>query len=195
MTKGEVWRKIRDSDNCNWRSEMDRLTDREVYKTFRKSVGGSWGYDNSFESDLLFQARSNTIRLNVRNRHSGGVVGCELCGGACEDLEHFLFDCPCLENTRDNNLMVGIRGTGDSVETVGKLLFDKSKVKAVKKMLGKLWRVRCSRLGERGALRQIGGDRGSSLCRDRGAVGFGEPRRVVTRALGRLAAQAIAGVG
>ena len=172
-----------------------QTTDREVYITFRKSIGGSWGYDNSFESDLLFQARSNRIRLNVRNRHSGGATGCELCDGACKDLEHFLFDCPSLENNRDNDLMVGVRGTGDSVDMIGKFLFDKSKVKAVKKMLGKLWRVRCSRLGERGALRRVRHVQGTSLSRDRGAVESGEPRRISTRSLGRLAAQTSAGVG
>ena len=152
LTKSELWRKIRDLDNREWHSELGRLTDREVYKAFRKSVGGSWGYDNSIESDLLFQARSNTLKLNVWYRHTGGFTGCELCGAACEDLEHFLLDCPSLNWARDDGLLAGVRGMGTGIEKIGGLLFNKDKVRAVKAMLGKLWRFRCSRLGERRAL-------------------------------------------
>ena len=153
LTKDEVWRKIRDSDNREWHGELERLTDRDVYKANKKLIGGSWGYDNSIESELLFQARSNTLKLNVWNRHTGGMTGCVLCGAACEDLEHFLLDCPILDWARDDDLMAGVRGMGTGIEKVGSLLFDKGKVKAVKKMLGKLWRFWCSRLGERQALR------------------------------------------
>ena len=149
---------------------MDALTDRDIYKAFRKSVGGSWGYDNSFESDLLFQARSNTLRLNVRNRHGGGVVGCELCGDAREDLKHFLLDCPSLDYVRDVRLVDRVRGLVLDVDKVGQLLFDKNRTRDVKKMLGNLWKARCSRLGRRWAFRPGRGGPGSRVG---GAVGVG----------------------
>ena len=78
LTKGELWRRIRDYDNREWFNELDRLTDRDVYKANRKSVGGSWGYNNSEESNL-FRARSNTLKVNSWNRHLGGIISCGLC--------------------------------------------------------------------------------------------------------------------
>ena len=170
LSKAEVWRKVRAYDNMEWFRELDALTDRDVYKTFRKSVGGSWGYDNSFESELLFQARSNTLRLNAWNRHGGGVVGCELCGDAYENLKHFLLDCPSLSGAREERVVGRVRCLVSDVDKIGQLLFDKSIVHDVKKMIGKLWFARCSRLGRRWALRP---GRGGARVRVGGATGVG----------------------
>ena len=106
------------------------------------SVGRSFGYDNRFESDLLFKARSNDLDLNVFKRHTGGAIVCDLCGAVREDLEHFLFNCQKLEGVRDRTLIDRIAKTGDSVDRIGNLLFCKTYVEEIKMQLGRLWRER-----------------------------------------------------
>ena len=146
ITRGELWKRIRDYDNREWLSELDRLTDRDVYKANRKSVGDSWGYDNSEESDLLFRARSNTLKVNSWNRHLGGITSCGLCDATLETLEHFLLHCPGVGNKRRDDLILEVGGTGNDKEIIGKILFNKNKIQEVKRMIGNMWRERLSRL-------------------------------------------------
>ena len=108
--------------------------------------GGSWGYDNSVESDLLFQVRSNSLRVNAWYRHVGDEVGCKLCGAALENVEHFVLHCPSLETVRNSRLVMEVGGTGSDKEKVGRLVFDRGRIGEVKKMLGNLWRERLYRL-------------------------------------------------
>ena len=94
MDESKIRVRVRSYDNRAWYENLGELTDRDVYKKFKGSVGRSFGYDNRFESDLLFKARSNTLDLNNFRRHTGGVMVCDLCGADREDLEHFIFSCP-----------------------------------------------------------------------------------------------------
>ena len=48
----------------------------------------------------LFEARSGTLRLNDRNRHTRGDTRCPLCNHEYDDLEHFLLMCDSLKSTR-----------------------------------------------------------------------------------------------
>ena len=49
-------------------------------------------YDNRPSSVIMYRARANCLKLNYRNRHQGGEVGCKLCGANIENLEHFLLE-------------------------------------------------------------------------------------------------------
>ena len=48
--------------------------------------------DNRPSSVVMYRARANCLKLNDRNRHQGGEVGCKLCGANIENLEHFLLE-------------------------------------------------------------------------------------------------------
>ena len=146
MDRTEIKAKVRDYDNRIWSEDLGQLTDREVYKRYKKSVGRSYGYDNRLESDLLFLARSNSLDLNDFKRHKGGITTCDLCDADREDLEHFLFVCPKLERARNRELVSRIASVGNNVDRVGKLLFCKADIEEVKKLLGALWRERQSLL-------------------------------------------------
>ena len=50
-------------------------------------------YYNDEESRIIFKMRSNSLKLNDRNRFTEGDTRCELCDTEREDLEHFLLDC------------------------------------------------------------------------------------------------------
>ena len=58
-------------------------------------------YDNTAAfTTVLFEARSGTLRLNDRNKHTGGDTGCPLCNHEYEDREHFILMCDSLKSTR-----------------------------------------------------------------------------------------------
>ena len=97
MDRTEIKSKVRNYDNRRWYENLNQLTDREIYRKFKKSVGRSYGYDNRIISDLLFRARSNTLDLNDFRRHNGGAMNCDLCGVDREDLAHFILECPSLD--------------------------------------------------------------------------------------------------
>ena len=122
-----------------------------MYELNRESVGGSRGYDNSVKSDLLFQARSNTLRVKAWSRHLEGSTECDLCGAVLEDLIHFLLHCPGVEDKRSRRLILEVGGVGTDIDVLGKLLFEKKRIQEVKRMIGDMWRLRLSRL--RGAAR------------------------------------------
>ena len=69
-------------------------------------------------------------------------MNCDLCGTDREDLAHFILECPRLEGHRDRNLIGLIGGTGDRIDRVGNLLFNKANIEKAKKMLGTLWKER-----------------------------------------------------
>ena len=142
MDRSEIKIKVRNYDNKVWYDNLNLLTDREVYRRFKRSVGNSYGYDNRLESDLLFRARSNTLDLNDFRRHNGGETKCDLCGADREDLIHFILVCPSLDRFRDKDLIEKIGEPGNGIDRVGNLLFNKASIETVKKMLGTLWRER-----------------------------------------------------
>ena len=61
---------------------------------------------------------------------------------AVTSVHHFLLECPRLERYRDRNIIGSIGGTGDRVDRVGSLLFNKANIEKIKKMLGTLWKER-----------------------------------------------------
>ena len=85
----------------------------------------------------LLRCRTNTIKLNWRQRFQRGVVDSPVCeSGAEETLRHFLKDCHGLGGIREIH---GIREV-DKVEEL--LLFgnqDKKKIEKRKKYLEDLW--------------------------------------------------------
>ena len=54
MDSSEIKGKVRNFDNKMWYENLNQLTDREIYRKFKRSVGRSYGYDNRIVSDLLF---------------------------------------------------------------------------------------------------------------------------------------------
>ena len=66
--------KVRNYDNKVWQDNLFLLTNREIYRRFKRSIGRSYGYDNRLESELLFRARSNSLDLNDLYRHGGGEI-------------------------------------------------------------------------------------------------------------------------
>ena len=51
-----------------WKVELEMNTTLQIYKKFKNNIGEI--YDNRPSSNILNKARTNTLQLNDRNRHT-----------------------------------------------------------------------------------------------------------------------------
>ena len=85
---------------------MNEKRSLKIYREFKGKIKEEKFYDNRESSRYLFEARSNTLPLNIQNRHTGGETKCDLCEDGNEDLIHFLVECKALENKRNKDIML-----------------------------------------------------------------------------------------
>ena len=65
------------------------------------TIGYEGIYSNGYGSVLLFQCRTNTLKLRWRQRFEGGAVDSPLCGGGEETVQHFVIECGELRDIRE----------------------------------------------------------------------------------------------
>ena len=65
------------------------------------SIGDEEIYCNRLGSVILFQCRTNTLRLKWRQGFVGGAVDCPLCGAVEETVAHFVTEYVVLEGVRE----------------------------------------------------------------------------------------------
>ena len=141
---------MRERDNEVWLSGLRDKVTVGMYLEYKGKVQEEKVYDNSFKSNLLFAARSNTMDLNeLKARWRRGNPTCELCGAANEDLIHFILKCQPLEGKR-RGVIEKCRSDSDR-GTLGTLLFGTAggDCEEVKGMLQDLWVERQRKLGVR----------------------------------------------
>ena len=118
---------------------MEKRGTLEIYRA-KKKMGEKGLHSNDGSSVILFRCRTNTLKLNWRQRFQGGGVDCPVCeSGAEETLRHFLKECRGLGGIREIH---GIREVDEIKEL---LLFcdqDKNKIEKRKKYLEDLWKER-----------------------------------------------------
>ena len=141
MSKKEIKQKVRIWDNIKWKEELDSKTSVKIYKNFKAQIKDDGCYDNSFSSNLLFKARSNTLKLKIINRHKKGDISCDLCGDEKEDLVHFLLDCKELDSARNKDIIKEFYDN-DKEYMIGKILHSKEEIETVKKMIESMWNHR-----------------------------------------------------
>ena len=54
-------------------------TSLQIYKQFENDFGEEEIYDNRSSSTIFYKARTNTLHLNVRNRHTNNTIHCLVC--------------------------------------------------------------------------------------------------------------------
>ena len=143
--------KVREWDTKNWKRDIENKSSISIYRTFKKEIREEKCYDNRPESNLLFQARTNTLDLNTRNRfkkEDEKDTRCKLCGKENENLIHFLIECKEMEKVRDKELMKKYQE--ENMETMtGNILFNMENIEETKIMLGKMWKYRKERIIEK----------------------------------------------
>ena len=146
MEGKEVRDRVREYGLEEWKREMNSKSTLRMYATYKEKIGEMEIYDNSYDSILMYRARTNTLKLGWRNRFEGGNVTCGLCGGE-ETLEHFLLECSRLREFREEG------GFEEKQGIEGLLLFGRGgddRVVRNRRLIGKLWRCR------EGMLREVG---------------------------------------
>ena len=64
---------IKNYDNKQWHEDLQTKSTLKIYRKFKFSIQDEQKlYDNTAASTTLFEARSGTLRLNGRNRHTRG---------------------------------------------------------------------------------------------------------------------------
>ena len=124
-------------EDRRWRQQLEEKETLKLYR-IKEQIGGVTFYRNSLGSKLLFQCRSNSIRLNWRERHWGGQEGCWMCDCECETLEHFLMECRVLEGLR---IEFGITNL-EQVLLMGRTV--DGQYSRVERFLEEAWKVRKS---------------------------------------------------
>ena len=88
-----------------WKQEMEEKTSLEIYKNKEKPKQESF-YNGSWESSLLFKARTNSLEINERIKKWGeGPEHCQKCvtGGENipETIKHIITECPAYTEERE----------------------------------------------------------------------------------------------
>ena len=145
MSVEQIKKKILSYDSNKWYEDLITKRSLGIYRRFKKGIKDEGIYDNRPSSELLFRARSNTLALNIDNRHRRGNTECELCNVGEEDMVHFILECRYLENKRDQHLIRKYWNL-DKEEMIGEMIFDNEETERVKGMLGAMWQKRWVKL-------------------------------------------------
>ena len=99
-----------------WRRKVESRSTLQLHR-HKIGIGHEGIYSNRYRSVLLFQCRTNTLRLGWRQRFVGGAVECPICGAGEKTAAHFVTECEALDGVRRR---FGV-GRGNPLEEV--LLF------------------------------------------------------------------------
>ena len=78
---------------ATWEDELEMKTSLQIYKK-KLMTGEEEMYDNRPSSTILYKARTNTLQLNDRNRHTNKEIHCLVCDtDDKEDIYHFMLHC------------------------------------------------------------------------------------------------------
>ena len=101
ISESALRKRIEQQDNKIWREEVRNKTTLKLYGKFKENVAQENYFDKTYESSLLFRARSDALDLGWRKVYQGQEGICKLCDGMeCETLEHFVLKYKALEEIR-----------------------------------------------------------------------------------------------
>lgn len=142
MKKTEIKEATRKWDSANWKEEVNSKSSLVIYKRWKENIKEEKMYDNRPSSIILYKARSGTLQLNDRKRHTNGEVKCTLCGHEYEDLKHFILVCPSTNNERTKAKELQQPYQEDEIEIMGDYLFKEENLQEKKEILYKMWKKR-----------------------------------------------------
>ncbi len=124
MTDKSVRAVMREWDTTEWKQGMNEKSSLRIYREWRADIGGQEKiYDNRQASEILFKCRTNTLKLNDRNRFRNEDTKCEMCGNENEELKHFLLWCPAYSAARQKNIKLQQPFQEEDDNIIGDLLF------------------------------------------------------------------------
>ena len=140
MSKNAIKKKIREMDNRKWKKDIETKTSLTMYKKHKTEIKEESIYDNRLATKIWFGSRTNTLEINIENRHRENKnTKCDLCGKEDETTIHFILECEKLEDKRNKELIRKYTQT-EKEDTLAKILFSKDDTEEIKYMLENLWR-------------------------------------------------------
>ena len=116
-------------DRNIWEDELEMKTRQQIYKKIN-DFGEEEIYDNRPSSTILYKARTNTLQLNDRNRHTNKEIHCLVCDtDDKEDIYHFRLHCITYKEQRSQSIHLQQPYLESDQNTVGQFLFDKERGK------------------------------------------------------------------
>ena len=130
-------------DRNIWEDELEMKTSLQIYKQFEIDFAEEKIYDNRPSSTILYKARTNTLQLNVRNRHTNKEIHCLVCDtDDKEDLYHFMLHCTAYKKQRSQSIHLQQPYLENDQNTVGQILFDKDNIEEKKELRFTIWKIR-----------------------------------------------------
>ena len=121
-----------------WRREVESKITLQLYIN-KVSIGDEEIHRNRLGAVILFQCRTNTLRLKWRQGFVGGANDCPLCGAVEETVAHFVTECVVLEWVRDQ-FGVAREEVLEEILLLGEIT--EKKVKRSIVLLEEMWRRR-----------------------------------------------------
>ena len=100
MTIEKIKMKINKYDNQIWKQGMINKSSLKLYQENKAEVQEEKWFRNSRKYSIMMMARSNTLKLGQRDWENKSGM-CPVCKKDVETLEHFIFECVPLQETRN----------------------------------------------------------------------------------------------
>ena len=84
------------------RREVEGKNTLQQYRN-KVIIGDEEIYCNRLGAVILFQCRTNTLRVHWRQGFVGGAIDCQMCLAVDETVAHFVTECVVLEGVRDRS--------------------------------------------------------------------------------------------
>ena len=144
-SRGSIEERIRKWDKEEWRKDMETKSTLEIYRRNKRDIREVDWFRNGRKYSVMIKARSNTLRLNWRERQVENKV-CLLCRKEAETLKHFLMDCEVLQGMRNECVWLQLPRIEKEDEVMERmLLFSESAASDTMKMLNIVDRMYSSR--------------------------------------------------
>ena len=116
-----------------------------MYKDEKMKMGYEECYNNTYQSELLAKARTNSMQLAdwyARGTKGKGDATCPLCKRTKEDIIHFLIDCKRLDDYRNQEIMTLLPKIKPREVRVKNLLFRIKRWREIAEMILNMWNGR-----------------------------------------------------
>ena len=125
-----------------WKAELEMKTTLQIYKKNENNFGDEEIYDNRPSSNILNKARTNTLQLNDRNRHTNKEINCMVCDKhEKKDIYHFMLHCTAYnEESHSTHLQQPYIESYEDI--LGHFLFNKEDTEEKNELLFTIWKRR-----------------------------------------------------
>lgn len=146
MNINKIKEEVKNWDTTNWLQQIHEKSTLNLFCKYKHAIQEITWFDNKIESQLMINARLDTLNLNWRNRNE--ETNCDMCDSDNEDLKHFLLYCKQYSDIGEEYTFMQQPYKEDTDEHLADILLfttdnkDNKKIKERKSYLRQLWKER-----------------------------------------------------